>query len=136
MDATIHNSSNCSTFESPMEGDKADDVQGIHPAPVQADDTSNRTSAVPGHGLPLSDPSSSNAGSKLLGFKVTGYSCACHAKCIGHACWYEEREHLILAVELHCHKVQGMTEVTVKGCSGPSIMCHTCVRHASEHVQQ
>ena len=39
---------------------------------------------------------------------VTGYSCTRHAKCIGNVCLIVSN--LILAVEVHCHKVQGMTE--------------------------
>ena len=51
--------------------------------------------------------------------KVTGYSCARRAKCIGKSILKLTNQkisgtksvsNLILAVEVHCHKVQGMTE--------------------------
>ena len=52
--------------------------------------------------------------------KVTGYSCVRRAKCtrrLVHAEFFKPKissmksvSNLILAVEVHCHRVQGMTE--------------------------
>ena len=51
--------------------------------------------------------------------KVTGYSCARRAKVLENVCLIfltkisstKSVSNLILAVEVHCHKVQGTTEV-------------------------
>ena len=53
-----------------------------------------------------------------LVIKVTGYSCACRAKCIEvHAEFSSQKSlgtksvsNLILTLEVCCHKLQGMTE--------------------------